>query len=383
MGGAGGCHEYIAARKRTATCCPSEPQHGISSTTLVVDHSPFWSTIRLLQHTLSPPAHSVQEAMVGLREVSRQLKLAQGGVKACACAAATSQERGRRVREVAQELSACMKELTQLTGVARGRLGAGAPSSLVHDSGNGEELPLSQEIPLQGHIHQAPPPGVHTHQSRAGLAALQPTPLMSRPPAPKEPHPPSRTASRPPPPALAVVPAPIPAAAPPLSATAGLQGLATTATSTPSSGGGAPVAQGCGAHVTQGRHRDTSPKAGAHPSEEGSRSRSADFAETVPLQELLKEGLLCPGLSCLSTGIMVSCLPPCTPTPPCCSPCTHTCPLLAIHRVSGLWPPSMPMGACSCPPDRSSHNHTSGSTPVGRRLGTGASGPRGARPTRW
>lgn len=328
--------------------------------------------------------------MVGLREVSRQLKQAQEGIKACAAAA--SQGKVKQVREVTQELSTCMKELARLTGEARGRLGAGLSSfSMVHGS-SGEELPLSQEIPLQGHTHhQAPPPSVHAHQSRGGTPVPQPTPPVAHPPAPSEPGPPSRTASGPTLPVLAVVQAPMTVTAPPpvvphsvtacLSATAGLLGPDTSATNTSSSGGGAPVAQGGGAHIAQGRHRAASPKAGALPGEEGSRSRSADFAETVPLQVLLREGLLCPGLGCLSTGIMVrSHLPPCMPAHSCTHSSAHSCPM---HRESSLLPPSVRMAACPCPPDRSFHSRTSGSMPAGRRSDTGASGPRRARPTRW
>ena len=261
-----------------------------------------------------PPHPSVRENMVRLREVSRQLKQAQEGIKACAAGA--GQERGRGVREAALELSACMKELNCLTGVARGRLGAGGPSFLVSENDKGDELPLSQEIPLQGHTHhQAPPPAVHAHQSRGGMTALQPTPLLPRPPGPKEPRPPRGIASAPTQPALVVVQAPVTVAAPPLvvphpvntclSVTAGQVGVDTSAVNGSSCGGGVPVTQGSGTHLTQRRHRATSPKAGILPSEEGSCSRSADFAETVPLQVLLKEGLLSPELNCLSTGIMV------------------------------------------------------------------------------
>ena len=325
--------------------------------------------------------------MVGLREVSHQLKQAQEGIKACATAA--SQGKVRQVREAAQELSTCMKVLARLTGVARGRLGAGASSSVAHGS-SGEELPLSQEIPLQGHAHhQAPPPSVHAHQSRGGAAVPQLIPLLACPPAPSEPGPPSRTASGPTLPARAVVQVPMTALPPVvphsvtacLSTTAGLLGPDTSATNTSSSGGGAPVAQGGGAHIAQGSHRTASPKAGAIPGEDGSRSRSADFAETVPLQVLLREGLLCPGLGCLSTGIMVrSHFPPCMPAHSCTHSCAHSCPM---HRESSLLPPSTRMAACACPPDRSFHSHTSGSMPAGRRLGTRARGPRRARPTRW
>ena len=332
--------------------------------------------------------------MVGLREVSRQLKQAQEGIKACAAGA--GQERGRGVREAALELSACMKELNCLTGVARGRLGAGGPSFLVRDSDKGGELPLSQEIPLQGHTHhQAPPPAVHTHQGRGGMTALQPTPLLPRPPAPKEPRPSSGIASAPTQPALVAVQMPVTVTHPPpmvpdpvvphcvntcLSMTDGQVGVDTSAVKDSSCGGGVPVTQGSGTHLTQRRHRATSPKAGTLPSEEGSCSKSADFAETVPLQVLLREGLLSPELSSLSTGIMVrtsflhisDSLHPAMAAPP-----------LPLHRVSSLWPRSVLTAACPYPLERSSHSHTSGSTPAGRRLGTGASGPRRARPTRW
>lgn len=356
-------------------------------------------------HSCTPPPHThtytrvlVQETMGGLKGVSRQLKQVQEGIKACAVSA--NQERGKQVREVALELSACMKELAHLTGVVREKLSAGVPSSsssssstsLVHGGSAGDELPLSQEIPLQGFSQhhpssQAPPPIMEAHQSRGGMAPLQPTPLVTRPPPPSEPARPQRqSASGPtlrptllvaqaPTPGTAVVPNSITALM--LSATASLSNPSCRQELLSSSVPSGAAAQPASTLPLPGSSSSTSykgegvpgrqggpPKPTATPSEEGSGSKCAEFAEAVPLQMLIREGLLSPGLSCLSTVIMV------------CSQTTtlHThsyvstaVPPACMHRVSSLLPPSTRTAACPCPPDRPSHSPTSGSMLAGRK----------------
>ena len=300
----------------------------------------------------SPLPCVVQGTMGGLKEVSRQLKQAQEGIKACAVSA--NQERGKQVREVAQELSTRMKELAHLTGLVRGKLSAGvssslSSSSLVHDSSTGDELPQSQEIPFQGCSQdhpsiqapppsiQAPPPSIQALQNRVGMA-VQPTPLVTHTPSPPPPTEPAlsqkQTASGSILPTLQVAQAPttstaLPPVAPNVIVAHMLSAMTSTqsnptcrqglqsscvpsgATSQPASSlhtlgktssalsreGGAP-----------GDQRGA-PRSRANPSEEGSGSNSAEFAEAVPLQMLIREGLLCPGLSCLSTVIMVRPLP--------------------------------------------------------------------------
>ena len=328
----------------------------------------------------SPLPCVVQGTMGGLKEVSRQLKQAQEGIKACAVSA--NQERGKQVREVAQELSACMKELAHLTGVVRGKLSAGvssslSSSSLVHDSSTGDELPQSQEIPFQGCSQhhpsiqapplsiqapppniqapppsiqapppniqapppsiQAPPPSIQALQNRVGTA-VQPTPLVTHTPPPPPPTEPAlsqkQTASGSILPTLQVAQAPttstaLPPVAPNVIVAHMLSAMTSTqsnptcrqglqsscvpsgATSQPASSLHTPGSSSSALSREGGAPGDQrgAPRSRANPSEEGSGSKSAEFAEAVPLQMLIREGLLCPGLSCLSTVIMVRPLP--------------------------------------------------------------------------